>query len=374
MSGGFKAPHLVALAALILGGAGCIFAGIADRGAFFPAWLASVVFWVGVPLAAVTLILVHDLTGGRWMRSARPVLEAAAALMPVATIAFLPIFAGLGHLYLWSAPRQPGLGNAFYLNNNFFIGRFVIYFIVWNAAALWALWAAREGAIGVASGLSWISAVGVLLLAFSVTFAAFDWVMSIEPHFWSSIFGMLWGANLFVTGLALLLLVLALNPPATPAAASAWRLDMADLAAILLATTIFWAYCDFLQFLIIWEEDLKSEIPWYLHRLAGGWRGAIYAVAGAGFFIPFLTLVWTPTKRRRAVVAGIALLILIAHLVYDWWLILPDMRAIRFGWIDVAAVAALGGLLMLLFLFRLRHPRLFPARRPRLAREEAQHG
>jgi hypothetical protein len=370
---GSGAPRLVAFLALLVGGAGCIFAGIADERAFFPAWLASFIFWIGLPLAGVTLILVHDLTGGRWMRTARPLLDAAAVLMPVATLAFLPLLAGLGHLYVWSEPGKPRLGNAFYLNDSFFIGRYALYFVLWNGAALWALAAPRDGAIGVAPALSWISAVGLLLLAFSATFASFDWVMSIEPRFWSSIFGMLWSANDFVTGLALLLLVLALRPPAA-VAMNPYRADMADLAAILLATTIFWAYCEFLQFLIIWEEDLRSEIPWYLHRMAGGWDAVMYAIAGAGFFIPFFVLLWTPTKKHRAAVAGIAALILLAHLVYDWWLILPDIRGTRFGWVDIAAFLALGGLLMLLFLVRLQHGPLLTFRSPRRMREEAQHG
>jgi hypothetical protein len=374
MSAAPRAPSVVALAAMLLGGAGCIFAAIADERAFFPAWLASFLFWISVPLAAVTLVLVHDLTGGRWMRTARPVLSAAAAMMPVSTIAFLPILAGLGHLYVWSGPGRWGLGNAFYLNDTFFIARYAVYFVIWNAAAFWALAAPRNGVVGVAPAVSWISAVGLLLLAFSVTFAAFDWVMSIEPHFWSSIFGMLWGSNAFVTGLALLLLVLALSPPAAPAARDAYHDDMADLAAILLATTIFWAYTEFLQFLIIWEEDLHSEIPWYLHRMAGAWQGVIYAIAGSGFFIPFFVLLWTPSKRNRAIVAAVCTLMLIAHLAYGWWQVLPDMRATHFGWIDAAAFFALGGLWMLLFLFCLSSPRPLLRRAAPATRKEAQHG
>lgn len=373
MSSTWTKPRLLALLAMLLGGAGCIAGALIEGRAFFPAWLSAFVFWMSAPLAAVTLVLVHDLTGGRWMATARPVLEAAAAMMPVSTIAFLPILAGLGDLYTWSAPGARGLGNAFYLNDTFFIVRYVVFFVLWNGAALWAVAPPREGARGVAPALSWISAVGLLLLAFSVTFASFDWVMSLEPNFWSSMFGMLFGAAEFVTGLALLLLILALSPPSEAAALSRYRDHVADLAAILLATTIFWAYAEFMQFLIVWEENLRSEIPWYLHRMAGAWQGVMYAIAGAGFFIPFLVLVWTPSKRSGAIVASMSALMLLAHLVHVWWLILPEFPGSGFGWIEVAAFLALGGLWMLIFLFRQAYPRLLPRRSPRPA-EEGQHG
>jgi hypothetical protein len=363
--------NVAALIALILGGAGCIVGALIDEAAFFPAWLCAFLLWLGVPLGAVTLILVHDLTGGRWMATARPSLEAAAATMPVATIAFLPILAGMGHVYAWSAPGRPGLGNAFYLNDSFFFFRYALYFVLWNGFAAFALRAQRNAAIGVASGLSWVSALGLVLLAYSASFAAIDWIMSLEPHFWSAVFGMITCAGWFNTGLALVLLTLALRGPVNAASDKIYRDHLADLAAILLATTIFWAYVEFCQFLIIWEEDLKHEIPWYLQRMAGAWDAVMYTIAATGFFVPFFALLWRPSKRSRGVVAAIALLILASRVIYAWWLVLPEFPQIGFGWLDAAAVLALGGLMLLLFLRRLRYGRLLPAReRPAL---EASH-
>ncbi|HJT06953.1 MAG TPA: hypothetical protein VJ747_08510 [Stellaceae bacterium] len=375
MSGGRSGTklRLAALAAFVLGGVGCIVGAVIDQGAFFPAWLCAVIFWLGLPLGAVTLVLVHDLTGGNWMTTARPTLNAAIATMPIATIAFVPIFAGLGHLYVWSRPEQPGLGNTFYLNDTFFIVRYAVYVVIWNALALWALIPPRVGALGVAPALSWLSAIGLLLLAFAVSFAAIDWILSLEPHFWSSIFGMIFGAAEFNTALALLLVVIALRGPTAHALGPAYRDHVADLAAILLATTIFWAYAEFCQFLIIWEENLRSEIPWYLRRMAGAWESVMYTVAGAGFFVPFFVLIWTPSKRNRAIVAAICALIFLAHLIHVWWLVLPEFPKSGFGWIDVSAVLALGGLWALVFLARLQFGRLLPERWARPA-TEAPHG
>jgi hypothetical protein len=369
----WTALYVGALVAMIIGGAGCIVSGIIDPSSFFPAWLAAFLFWVSVPLSALALVLVHDLTGGRWMATARPVLEAAIATMPVGTLAFLPLLLGLGHLYTWSEPGHPGLGNEFYLNDTFFIGRYAVYFVIWNFFAFYALWWPRNGAVGVAPAVSWVSGIGLLLLAYSVTFASFDWIMSTEPHFWSSIFGMVIGAGKFNTGLALVLLAIALRGPATAPSEKAYRDDLADITSILLATIIFWAYTEYVQFLIIWEENLKSEITWYLHRWAGAWHAVMYTIVVVDFLIPFLVLIWRPSKRSRLVVGSMCALLLVIRLAYEWWLILPEYPRIGFDWPMPAAVFAIGGLLTFLLLWRLRHGHLLPERATAWA-GEGMHG
>jgi hypothetical protein len=148
---------------------------------------------------------------------------------------------------------------------------------------------------------------------------------------------------------------------------------MADLAAILLATTIFWAYVDFMQFLIIWEENLKSEIPWYLLRIAGIWKAALYVSIGFGFVAPFFVLLWRPSKRSRGVVATIALLLVISRVAEKWWLVLPEFANAGPFWLDAAAILALGGAMVLLFAWGLRYgDRLSPGAWP--IRKAVDHG
>src|SRR5215469_17127159 len=178
--------------------------------------------------------MVHDLSGGEWMETARPLLNAAIATMPLATLAGIPAFIGLHDLYSWTHPA-PNLGNAFYLNTNAFLLRYAVYILLWNLLAAYAIWAPRDEAEPIAAGLSWLSGLGLILLAFSASFAAIDWIMSLEPAFWSSVFMMTVGASWFNTGLALVLLVIAVGGLAPVGR----RGHMADLAAILLATTIF---------------------------------------------------------------------------------------------------------------------------------------
>src|SRR5690348_2395075 len=170
--------ELAAIAALIIGIVGCAI-GIAVSGAsVYRAWLCAYVLWLGLPLGAVTLILVHDLTGGAWMASARPVLAAAAVTMPLATLAGIPVLIGLRAIYPWPAT---GYSNGWYLNTGFFILRYAIDFVIWNAAAAYALWAPRGLAVGVPPGLRWASAIGLLLLAYTAGFASIDWVLSLDP-------------------------------------------------------------------------------------------------------------------------------------------------------------------------------------------------
>jgi len=343
--------NLTALSALVLGVIGCAVGAAIDVTGFFRAWLCTFLFWLGVPLAGVTLVLVHDLSGGEWMATARPVLNAAIAIMPIACFAGIPAFIGLHELYSWTHPA-PSLGNTSYLNTHAFLLRYAAYIVLWNLLAAFALWGPRQDGEPIAPALSWLSGLGLILLAFSAAFASIDWILSLEPAFWSSIFPMIAGSAWFNTGLALMLFVVAV----IPALGDRHRGQMADIAAILLATTILWAYVDFMQFLIIWEENLKSEIPWYLLRIGGPWAGALFVSVGFGFFVPFFALLTYPGKRSCAVVATVCSLILISRIADKWWLVLPEFRHAGPFWLDAAAILALGGLMLLLFFWGLRDP------------------
>jgi hypothetical protein len=352
----WTALNLAVLGMLLLGAIACAVGVAIDAAGFYRAWLCAYLFWLGLPLCGVTLVLVHDLSGGEWMATARPFLAAAAATMPIATLAGIPACIGLPSLYGWTHP-PPSLGNTFYLNGAAFLLRYAVDIVLWNLLAGLALFLPRGAAAPVAPGLSWLSAAGLILLAVSAGFAAIDWIMSAEPAFWSSVFPMVAGANWFNTGLALVLFAIAV----ANAAAGERRRHMADLAAILLATTIFWAYVEFVQFLIIWEGDLKQEIPWYLLRLRPEWRPALLVAVGLGFLVPFFALLWAPMKRRRGAVALVCGLILLSRLAYDWWLVLPAQAGGGPFWLDVGAVFALGGPMLLLFMLSLRRGVRWPA-------------
>jgi hypothetical protein len=284
------------------------------------------------------------------METARPVLDAAIATMPLATLAGIPAFIGLGGLYSWTNP-SPDLVNVWYLNPPAFYLRYAIYVVLWNLLAGFALLGPRREAEPIAPELSWLSGIALILLAFSASFAAIDWVLSLQPKFWPSIFPMIAGAGWFNSGMAIVVLTVVLGA----SAGDRQRGQIADLAQILLATTIFWAYVEFMQFLIIWEEDLKSEIDWYLRRSPGAWDPALFIAIALGFFAPLLILIWGPAKRSRAAVALAALCILVGHIAAKLWLVLAVMDDSPPFWLAAAAILALGPLMLLLFVGALRY-------------------
>jgi hypothetical protein len=358
-AGAFRRRRLAALIAAILGGIASLVGAALDPHAFFPAWLAAFSYWLSLPLGALALLLIHNLTGGEWHAVARAPLAAATALMPLFILAFLPILIGLHDLYPWTQAQFDSVANRWYLNLDFFGIRAGIYFLVWNFFAFWQL---RVAAAVPRSQL--LSAFGLILLAISVTWAAIDWIMSIEPDWFSSIFGMIIGSGEFVLALAFALVVIVAfrGDEGLPEREEAVRRHLANLATIFLAVDIFWAYSSFSQWLIVWEENLTSEIPWYLERLRPFWRAVVLALVFLNLLVPLFALVWTSAKRRPALVRNVCISVLIGGALQSWWLILPHFPG-HDGliWLAPATMIALGGLWLWLFLWRLEHGRWFTA-------------
>lgn len=353
----FRRYRLIGLAGAIGGGAATLAGAIIDPTAFFPAWLAAFCYWLSLPLGALALLLIHNLTGGKWETVARAPLEAAAATMPLFILAFLPMLPGLHDLYSWTRPQPSPLPNHWYLNLDFFGLRAALYFVVWNFFAAWQL---RRGPGATPSQA--LSGIGLILLGVSVTWASIDWIMSIEPDWFSSIFGMMVGSGQFVLALAFaLIIIIGLRDEANAGADAAFRGHLANLATILLAVDIFWAYTSFSQWLIIWEENLSSEIPWYLIRLRPLWRATVLAIVVLNLVIPLFSLVWTPAKRNPALVRAVAAVLLVGGMLQMWWLVLPPFHAAALAWLAPAAMIALGGAWLWTFLWRLERGHWLPA-------------
>jgi len=345
------------MVAALTGGGAAIWGCLNEPQAFYTAWLAGFYFWVSMPLGALALLLIWDLTGGAWEPFARLPLTAMAATMPLFVLLFLPIIAGMPALYAWTRPEViPALHNRWYLNDDFFFIRAAVYFVAWNGFMAWRLLRPAMPGGAAPPGLEWVSAIGLIFMALTVTFAGIDWIMSTEPDWFSSIYGMVVGSSQFTAALSLaLLLIVAGAPPRGPAREPFAR-ALASLATLLLAVVIFWAYTSFCQWLIIWEENLRREIGWYLERWRGAWASVIYALAGAQFAVPFVALVWTPAKRSPLVVGAVALLLLVADLIQIWWLLLPPFRESGFSWLHPMVALGIGGLWLLLLSLLLRLP------------------
>lgn len=343
-----KREHLnrlqLAAAAVAIVGIGlaviCAFA-VSER-AFFAGWLAAYVYGVSLPLGALALLMIHDLVGGEWGWALRPLLEGATAALPLFVLVFLPIpLAGLAILYPWARPDAAAtLSNVFYLNLGGFVARAVAYYVVWLVLTGLTLRRSRAGLLARDRAGSWVSALGLVALGTSVTFASFDWIMSIEPHWSSTMFGMIIGSSQFIIAVTMLVLVAVTLGPAVTTADAKLR---SGLGTILLVSILFWSYVEFVQFLEIWEENLRDEIPWYLLRFGSGWRTVALVAVFGRFVLPFVLLIWAPLRRNRAWLGTICAGLVIVNLLYVWWLILP-LFGPGFTWPAVPAACGVGGL------------------------------
>jgi hypothetical protein len=342
---------LVAIGAIatLLGGGAAIWGYLYAPQAFFPAWLAGFYFWLSMPAGALGLLLIWDLTGGRWGPLARLPLTAMAATIPLFLLLYLPIIAGMSTLYPWThAPVAAKLHNGWYLNREFFFIRAGLYFLVWVGFAAWRVLRRSAPDGGAPKGYQWLSGVGVLLMGYSLTYAGIDWLMSTEPDWFSSIYGMVVSSGQFIAAISCALVLLVSGArPASHAEDDAFKPGLASLAAVLVAVIVFWAYTSFCQWLIIWEENLHAEIHWFIERWALPWGDVIYALAAAHFFVPFIVLVWSPAKRKPLLVGAVCGLLLLADLLQVWWLILPGFRKSGFSWLDPAVMLCVGGLWLL---------------------------
>jgi len=222
-------------------------------------------------------------------------------------------------------------GKGFYLAAPFFMARGACYLITWVGIATLTLRALEQPV-----PLKRLAPPGLALLGFTVTFAAIDLTMALDPGFNSSVYGLLTAAGDGLLGLSAAVLLTAIFARIEPE-------DWADLGRLLLGLVIFWAYLDFMQLLIVWESDLTAEIPWYLRRSQGLWSWIATLVAFGHFLLPFALLLSGSAKRYRAVVAGIAALLIIMEMLRSWWLVLPSLGR-GLGWIDIAAMLAMAGL------------------------------
>lgn len=344
--------------ATLLGGGAAIWGWMYAPQAFFPAWLAGFYFWLSMPAGALGLLLIWDLTGGRWGPLARLPLTAMAATIPLFLLLYLPIIAGMSTLYPWThAPVAAKLHNGWYLNREFFYIRAGVYFLIWVGFAAWRVLRRSAPDGGAPKGYQWLSGVGVLLMGYSLTYAGIDWLMSTEPDWFSSIYGMVVGSGQFIAAISCVLVLLVMSARSTaggrpgraavPARDDASERGLASLAAVLLAVIVFWAYTSFCQWLIIWEENLHSEIHWFIERWAPPWGAVIYVLAAAHFFVPFIVLVWSPAKRKPRLVAAVCGLLLLADVLQVWWLVLPGFQKSGFSWLDPAVMVCVGGLWLL---------------------------
>jgi hypothetical protein len=320
--------------------------------------------------------MLQHLSGGAWGLVIRRVLEASTRTLPLMIILFVPILLGLKQIYPWTNPElmqdEVLQQKASYLNSGFFMIRAAIYFAFW-ALLMWLLnrlsqQQDRAPESRIRKNLQVISGPGLGLLIISITFASVDWVMSLEPKWYSTIYGFLFVASWALSALAFSIIVMSWLSKRPPLQAVVQPRHFHDWGNLLLALVMLWTYFAFSQYLIIWSGNLPEETTWYVARTHGGWGIIAVAMVVLQFAFPFMTLLSRAAKKSSERLAQLAVLILIMRVVDVIWLIEPafDQHHFHLSWMDIVAPIAMGGLWIGMFAWQLQKRSLIAINDPQV--------
>ncbi len=320
------------------------------------------VYWVTLGLGGLFFVLIHHITGSVWSVNIRRMAEAVMATLPWMFLFALPLLIwGLPHIFEWSHPdivaNHPVLQRKTgYLNTSFFTIRTVVYFAIWLGVSLLLYRTSLNQDSGTQPEL-WtrklrvISAPSIFLFAITLSFFSFDWLMSIDPLWYSTIFGVYIFSGSYVMILAFLI-ILNLRLQSQKNFKSLVTIEhFHDLGKLLFAFIVFWGYIGGSQYFFIWYANIPEETVWYLHRWEDGWKYATLLMIAGHFAIPFLVLIFRASKRSLRVLGVMASWILFMHLVDLYWLIMPNIHphVPVVSWMDVAAVIGIGGIFLGIF-------------------------
>ena len=375
-----KTALIVGAGTLVL----CAAAGFYSPAQFFRSYLLGFIFWLGVALGSSAILMLHHLVGGGWGFVIRRMLESGTRTFTVLAGLSLPLYFGLRHLYEWADPVKANESEAIarkatYLNVPFFLSRTAVFFAAWILLAYflnkWSREQDETGNPALMRRLQNLSGPGLIVYGLTVTFASFDWVMSLEPAWGSTIYGMIFIVTQSLSAISLAIIACMLLAKFEPVSKLVSSQALNDLGNLLLTFTMLWAYLSFSQFLIIWSGNLPEEITWYLARATGDWAWVAVALIVFHFAVPFLLLLNRFVKQRVRMLGAVAAWMMIMSLVDLFWLMTPayNRTGPRFQWMDWLAVVGIGGIWLWRFLAQLKASPLVPINDPRMTRGAAHH-
>ena len=366
---------------VVLTVAGYFVSGL-DR--FFQAYLVAYTFWMGVVLGSLALLMVQHLSGGVWGLVLRRPFEAAVRTIPFMAALFVPIIFGMHSLYEWShegiTATDPIIAEkALYLNTTFFLVRQGVYFVVWGTLGfLLTRWSAEHDRTGdprLLKKMETLSGGGIVLYFITVTFAMVDWTMSVNPHWFSTIWGMLYiggqGLSAFAFGICVLVMLAHTAPMDRVLTSHHFH----DLGKLLFAFLMLWAYLSFSQFLIIWSANIPEEIPHYLNRWENSYKYLSIFIIVGHFIVPYALLLSRDIKRDGRRLRIVAAWILMARLVDYYWHVAPEFHGehLTVSLLDIGLPIAIGGIFLGFFAKHLRGYSLLPVNDPGLPKALAHH-
>jgi hypothetical protein len=358
---------------------------------FFHSYLVGFIFWLGVSMGCLGLLMLQHLTGGAWGMVIRRILEAGTRVLPLMLLLFIPIaIFGMPHLYEWmhrteiiEVPLREVLDKkSGYLNFNFFVIRAAVYFAIWLALMFflnkWSAEQDRTAERQYSKKMTALSGPGIIIFVLTTTFASVDWVMSLDPEWFSTIYGLIYVAAWTLSAFTFVITVLVWLATRAPLEGEVRAPHFHDLGKLLLAFVMLWTYFAFSQFLIIWSGNIPEEAKWYLHRLRGGWGWIGIIIVLLHFALPFVLLLSRDLKRNARRLAAIAIFIFVMRFVDVYWLIIPEFNRghFKFEWLSVVAGVAFGGIWIAFFFWQLRLRPLLPVNDPYFeeAIEHGRHG
>jgi hypothetical protein len=358
------------------------FAGmaLAPRAAMF-SYLWAFAYWAGLALASVVLLQIFHATRARWMVVLRRAVETMAVTVVVFVVLFIPIALGIKNLYSWADP-SPNLSHEAlrllehkrpYLNITFFIIRGVAYVLLATVVSqrLFGLSTRQDqsGEVQLTVRQRRFGTGALPFVALVFSFAAFDWLMSLDPLWFSTIFGVYYFSGSFLSTLSLLVIVTERARGKNLYGDLVTDEHIHNLGKLMLAFTCFWAYIGFSQFLLIWIASIPEEVPYYIVRMKGQWAGiGVFLILGH-FVLPFFALLSRSLKRDRSRLSLVAFWILLVHGVDLYWVVMPALSpaALPFHWTMITAFVGVGGLAVAFAIWKIRGQFTVPIRDPYLA-------
>jgi hypothetical protein len=356
--------------------------GSAQHGTVLAGYLVAFTYWVGIAVTATIWNAIFHAAAAKWMVVIRRPLESIGAALPVFILLFLPILLGMSTIFPWvhpsSAMSEEQLEllshKAPYLNVPWFLIRAAVYFAVWwfvtDRLRRWSLKQDEVGGTEPTRHMRWLGAGSLPFLGLTITFAAFDWLMSVDPFWISTIFGAYYFAGSFLSAMCVIAIVIALSQKDTKGLGGVvTKHHLYNVGKLMLAFTAFWTYCGFSQFMLIWIANIPEESAWYVVRMRGGWSNIGVFLIVANFFIPFFTLLSRSLKFQPRALAVVAVWLMVVHYVDIYWLVMPALfpAGPQLHLAHLAALVGVGGIAVATALWRAQGHFAIPVKDPNLS-------
>jgi len=351
---------------------------------FFYSYLTSFTFFTSIALASLIMVMIHHITKSSWGTVIRRIPESFIKNIWIWALFMLPIIFGMSSIYKWTSADyvmgDPIMeGKIPYLNTTFFIIRQFIYFAIWGYLGhrlhKVSVEMDKTNDWGLTKLLQKISAPGILLFALTIAFASFDWLMSLDAHWFSTMFGVYFFSMSFQALFPVIILIVFWMQKNNILNNTVSKSHIYDLGAWFFGFTVFYAYIAFSQFLLIYYANIPEETLWFYHRLEGSWSIVTYSLLFGRFLIPFILLLNRDTKHNHKMLIFTSVLVLVMHIIELHWIVMPIINhsGISVSWLDFATLVGLGGIFMGLFFTTLKKHNLIPVNDPTLSDSLNKH-